>query len=55
VSFVRVTRYKMSHGLEGMRVRCFHDGRLFFGRVWRGVCSECGEKVVCADDSRLKP
>jgi len=35
----------MSHGLEGCRVRCFHDGRLFFGRVRHGVCSECGRVV----------
>ena len=39
----------MSHGLEGCRVRCWHDGKLFFGRVRFGVCSECGGKVVAVD------
>ena len=40
------------HDLEGLRVRCPHDGHNYFGVVRKGVCSECGCKVEvhCVQD-----
>jgi hypothetical protein len=44
----------VTHNLDGMRIKCFHDGHLFFGRVEKGVCMECKQPVFAHDDLRLQ-